>query len=59
MESQRDANKRDAPEEVPETESQCLEIIENIAIQEASNLDTGIISNDVEQINKIFPKNRI
>ena len=45
--------KRDAPEEVPETETQCLEIIENIAIQEVSNLDTGIISNALEQNNKI------
>ena len=45
--------KRDAPEEVPETESQCLEIIENIAIQEVSNLETGIISKAVEQNNKI------
>ena len=53
MESQKDAKKRDSPEEVPETGSQCLEIIENIAIQEVSNLDTGIISNAVEQNNKI------
>ena len=53
MGSQRDAKKWDAPEEVPETESQCLEIIENIVIQEVSNLDTGIISNAAEQNNKI------
>ena len=53
MESQRDTKKQDVPEEVPETESQCFEIIENIVIQEVSNLDTGIISNAVDQNNKI------
>ena len=53
MESPRDAKNLDAPEEVPETEPQCLEIIENIVIQEVSILDTGIINNAVDQNNKI------
>ena len=47
------AKKWDAPEGVSEAESQRLIIIQSIAIQEVSNLDTGIISNIIKQNNLI------